>query len=79
LFIKIGSSYKGADELTSQEVLTGQLLDYAKINKPHKGKSATQAATVSYIERPGEVAGEIRMVRGWYPIGQEVCTAAEII
>jgi hypothetical protein len=40
---------------------------------PHIGQSATSADKAGkYIKRPGEVCGEIRLVKGWFAIGQEV-------
>ena len=54
--------------------ITNCALQYAKYVKPHTGKSATSADKAGkYIERPGEVCGEIRLVKGWFAIGQEVC------
>ena len=55
-------------------MITQAVLDYATLCKPHTGKSATSAEKAGkYIERPGEVSGEIRVVKGWFAIGQEVC------
>ena len=49
------------------------MLEYAKYVKPHKGKSKTSADKVGkYADRLGEVSGEIRLVKGWFGIGQEV-------
>lgn len=57
----------------SQEWLTSELLDYAEVNKPHIGKSATGQSKVGlYADHPEEVKGEIRIVRTWYALGQEV-------
>jgi hypothetical protein len=37
------------------------------------GKSATSTDKAGkYVSRPGEVCGEIRLVKGWFGIGQEV-------
>lgn len=37
------------------------------------GKTATSAnKAVKYVDRPGEVCGEVRLVKGWFGIGQEV-------
>jgi hypothetical protein len=37
------------------------------------GKSATSADKAGvYIERPGEVAGEVRLAKGWFALGKEV-------
>jgi hypothetical protein len=37
------------------------------------GKSATSADKAGkYVDRPGEVCGEIRVVKGWFGIAQEV-------
>lgn len=49
------------------------MLEYAKYMTPHMGKSATSADKVGkYVKRPGEVCGKIRVVKGWFEIGQEV-------
>lgn len=41
--------------------------------KPHIGKSATGGDKAGkYLERPKEVCGELRLVKGWFGIGQEV-------
>lgn len=56
-----------------QKRLNRCIYDYASVVKPHMGLSSTSADKVGcYIERPGELKGEIRLVRGWYAIGQEV-------
>lgn len=48
-------------------------MDYAKKVKPLQGKSVTSAEkTGEYVDRPGQVAGEIRLVRSWFAIGQAV-------
>ena len=53
--------------------MTSELLSYGEVNHPHIGKSATSASKVGkYADRPGEVSGEIRVVRTWYALGQEV-------
>jgi hypothetical protein len=50
-------------------------LDYTKYVEPHTGKSKTSADKAGkYVSRPGEVFGEIRLVKGWFGIGQEVST-----
>lgn len=37
------------------------------------GKLVTSDEKVGkYVKRPGEVCGEIRLVKGWFGIGQEV-------
>ncbi|KIL56279.1 hypothetical protein M378DRAFT_17219 [Amanita muscaria Koide BX008] len=52
--------------------LTSSLLAYAEVNPPHIGKSATSQSKVGlYADRPGEVRGEIRLVRTWFALGQE--------
>ena len=57
-----------------QEWLTNELLEYAKVNAPHIGKSATSKEKVGkFANRPGEVAGEVRLARAWFGLGQEVC------
>ncbi len=49
------------------------MLEYAKYVTPHMGKSATSADKAGkYVSQPGEVCGEIRLVKGWFGIGQEV-------
>ena len=54
-------------------MVTQSALEYATLCKPHTGKSATSADKAGkYIECPGEVSGEIRVVKGWFAIGQEV-------
>ncbi|KAF8056930.1 hypothetical protein FPV67DRAFT_1677684 [Lyophyllum atratum] len=54
------------------ERLNTKLMAYAKVNVPHIGKSATSADKVGkYVCRKGETAGEIRLARGWYALGQE--------
>ena len=51
------------------------MLDYTKYVPPHMGKSATSADKVGkYVDRPGEVCGEVRLVKGWFAIGGEVCS-----
>lgn len=48
-------------------------MNYTQIVEPHQGKTATSAEkTGVYVDRPGEVTGEIRLVRSWFAIGQEV-------
>ena len=60
-------------------MITQSALDYAKICEPHTGKSATSADKAGkYIVRPGEVSGEIQVVKGWFAIGQEVCLVFDI-
>ena len=40
---------------------------------PHMGKLATSDDKAGkYVKRLGEVCGEIRLVKGWFRIGQEV-------
>jgi hypothetical protein len=54
-------------------MITESALEYATFCKPHTGKSATSADKAGkYVERHGEVSGEIRIVKGWFGIGQEV-------
>ena len=49
------------------------MLEYAKYVPPHMGMSATSADKVGkYMFKHGEVSGEIRLVKGWFGIGQEV-------
>ena len=56
-----------------QALITKCALDNVTFCKPHIGKSATGADKASrYVERPGEVSGELRVVKGWFAIGQEV-------
>lgn len=56
-----------------QADITKVALQYAKFCRPHIGKSATSADKAGkYVDRPGEVSGEIRLVKGWFGIGQEV-------
>ena len=39
------------------------------------GKSATSPDKAGqYVEREGEIMGEVRLVKGWFGIGQEVST-----
>jgi hypothetical protein len=53
--------------------ITKSVLEYAKYCPPHMGKLATSDEKVGkYVKRPGEVCGEIRLVKGWFGIGQEV-------
>jgi len=48
-------------------------LEYAGINKPHIGKTATSDDKVGvFVDRPGEIMEELRVVRGWFGIGQGV-------
>ncbi len=50
------------------------LMDYAKIVHPHQGKTKTSKEKKgSFIERADEVAGEVRIVKGWHAIGRAVC------
>ena len=58
-----------------QALITKCALDYATFCKPHIGKSATSADKAGrYVERPGEVSGELHVVKGWFAIRQEVYT-----
>jgi hypothetical protein len=56
-----------------QATLTKVILDYTEIVKPQVGKSATSADKAGvYVDRDGELMGEIRCVRHWHAIGQPV-------
>jgi hypothetical protein len=69
LLCKLG---KKAD-LNLEAKITNSALHYAKYVQPHIGKSATSDDKAGkYIERPGEICGELRLVKGWFGIGQEV-------
>jgi len=53
--------------------VTDSVLKYTEFVEPHMGKSATSADKAGkYVKRPGEICGEIRLVKGWFAIGQEV-------
>lgn len=48
-------------------------MDYAQVVEPHCGKTATgNSRAGEYIHRADQVAGEIRLVRYWHGLGQEV-------
>lgn len=50
-----------------------ELYEYAKIVHPHQGRTQTSMEKVgNYVDRPNEIAGEIRLVRHWFALGQEV-------
>lgn len=56
-----------------QAEITNSVLEYTKFIKPHMGKTATSAnKAVKYVDRPGEVCGEVQLVKGWFGIGQEM-------
>lgn len=64
---------KGCSFPSLQADITNSALNYAEYSKPHIGESATSADKAGkYVDRPGEVTGEIRLVKGWFAIGQEV-------
>jgi hypothetical protein len=51
-------------------------MDFAEEVPPHQGKTATSAEKVGvFIDREGQVAGEIRAVKGWLALGQKVSYA----
>ena len=57
----------------NQAEITNNVLEYANYVPPHIGKSATSADKAGkYMYKTGEVSGEIRLVKGWFAIGQEV-------
>ncbi|KAF8833318.1 hypothetical protein BDN67DRAFT_986108 [Paxillus ammoniavirescens] len=52
--------------------ITKAALEYAIYCKPHIGKSATSADKAGkYLDRDGEIMGEIHLSRGWFALGQE--------
>jgi hypothetical protein len=51
-------------------------MDFAEEVPPHQGRTATSAEKVGiFIDREGQVAGEIRAVKGWLALGQKVSYA----
>jgi hypothetical protein len=61
---------------TEPEMARYTILNYACFNEPEIGKSATsQDKAGIYVDRPGEVTGELALVKGWFGLGQdsEVC------
>jgi len=49
------------------------IMHYASIVQPHQGKTKTaKDRKGTFIEREGEVAGEVRIVKGWQAIGRAV-------
>ncbi len=63
-----------------QAEITKHVLEYVKHVPPHMGKSATSDDRAgTFVMRAGEVSGEIRLVKGWYGIGQEVCIQNNLI
>lgn len=53
--------------------MNGAVGRICKAIPPHKGQTVTSAEkTGCFVDRPGEIAGEVVLVRYWYGIGQEV-------
>ena len=58
---------------TLQDHLNEKLLADAKVYPPHRGKTKTSQEKVGkFVDRPGEIAGEKRIVKGWLAIGRNV-------
>lgn len=56
-----------------QQHLNEGLLDMAKIDPPHRGKTKTSQEKVGiFVDREGEIAGEKRIVKGWQGIAHNV-------
>jgi hypothetical protein len=62
------------DLISVQVHLNSYLHNLFKTQPPHQFKTASSKSgkKVKYVFRPGEVAGELRVVRGWTAIGREV-------
>jgi hypothetical protein len=54
-------------------MITESILEFAEAVPPHQGKTATSAEKLgTFREVDGEIAGEVRLVKGWIGIGQKV-------
>lgn len=54
-------------------MINSDLLKFAELVPPHQGKTATSAEKVgTYRDVEGQIAGEVRVVRGWIGLGQKV-------
>ena len=62
-----------------QAKITKTIMDYAEYRKPHIGKSKTSTDKAGkYVDRLGEIAGEVHLVKGWYGLGGSVSNEQNI-
>lgn len=52
-----------------QQHVNEDLEEYAEAIKPYMRDLANNA---TFVERPGQIAGQARIVRGWHAIGRNV-------
>ena len=49
-----------------------KIYKYTFLVKPHRCKKSGKTKKARYVDRKGEITGELRIVRGWHGIGQGV-------
>jgi hypothetical protein len=63
-----------------QDPFNQSIYEYADVVPPHTTKTKTSDAKKgSYIHKPGQITGEVRVVKTWHGIGQGVSPSLSLL